>query len=184
MRQALRFALLCALAAPSALSAGKPHGISWGKTGISFEQYRGDAVECGRSGYYLDVADTEAAQVFRRATRVLEASEANATPSVDTYITSARIVEGTRPEYRMEDVRKLLQGTVDGCLIDRGYTPFQLSQAQRKQLGRLKMGSPERHAFLYKLATDPEVLSAQKVSFVLEDAPLQSASLKTGHKPN
>ena len=168
----LRFALAAAIVAPSPALAAKAVSLSWGKEGVGFERYRQDAVECGRSGYYLDVSGTEAAKVFRAASTRLELNElsrGSGTFDAGMLISSARIVEGTRPIDRMEDVRSLLQGTVDGCLIERGYTPFRLNDAQKRQLQRLHLGSQERHAFLYRLATDPNVLRRQAVAFTLAE---------------
>ena len=171
--------LTCALALPATALSAKPPGLSWGKAGVSFEQYRSDSVECAREGYYLDVSGTEAAQVFRRASRMIDTNEAGGV-NLDTAITTGHIVAGTQPEERMGEVRKLLQGTVDGCLIDRGYTPFELTKPQRAQLSRLKKGSPQRHAYLYKLSIDPEVLRSQAVAFALDDAPAAT----TAHRKN
>jgi hypothetical protein len=45
------------------------------------------------------------------------------------------------------------------CLVERGYTEFQLTSEQRAQLAKLPQGSDERREYLYKLGTDPQVLS-------------------------
>ena len=85
---------------------------SWGKPGISFDQYRNDASECGHVGGNMDVSHTEAAGVFKRATRQLESNEAGLTtlqgPAIlNVVVTSARVVEGTRPEERIQDVKAI-----------------------------------------------------------------------------
>src|SRR4051812_24713900 len=87
------------------LAAATPHATSWGKSGVSMDQYRRDAGECGRAGYYLDVSKTEAAQVFKRATGQLQANEthlaaADAKPPeiLNIVTTSAHIVEDARPD--------------------------------------------------------------------------------------
>jgi hypothetical protein len=61
----------------------------------------------------------------------------------------------------MKDVGALMQSKVDDCLKSRGYVRFRLSDAQRRHLERLHLGSAERHIYLYRLATDPDVLRAQ-----------------------
>lgn len=53
-------------------------------------------------------------------------------------------------QARMETVRK--------CLIDRGYTEFELTPEQRSELAQLKPGSQERLDYLYKLGTNPDFL--------------------------
>lgn len=162
----------CAALLVTPLAAAKPTSISWGKLGVSLDQYRDDAVACGRAGYYRDVAGTEAAQVFKRATSQLESNEsdmqslartAGSLPPMDIVGVSTRIVASTRPGERMNDVRDLLQDTVAVCLRQRGYTPFWLTKTQQSRLRHLHLGSPERHAYLHGLATDPNVLRAQAI---------------------
>lgn len=162
MRLAALIALTACLALTSGLQAAPTVQVSWGKVGISLEQYRHDAVQCGRAGYYRDVSHTEAAQVFKNASRQLEANE-NSGADVGTFIASARIVEGTRPEMQIAQVRAYLQEATDRCLTELGYSRFRLTGAQQRQLRRLHLGSPERHAYLYSLASDPAVLRSQAV---------------------
>lgn len=150
----------------SSLAAAKTETTSWGKSGVSMDQYRRDAVECGRAGYYLDVSKTEAARVLQRATGQLQANEADLAsaegPEIMNIVTSsAHIVEGARPDERMRQIGDRLQTTIDDCLRQRGYVRFRLTDPQRKHLGHLHLGSPERHAYLYRLATDSDVLTAQ-----------------------
>jgi hypothetical protein len=180
MRQPLRCAVAIACLLPAPLLGARTEAVSWGKPGVTIEQYRRDAVECGRAGYYLDVSETEAAHVFKAATGQLESNEASlpslamlagdgppserAAAAMDVagiVGRSAHIVEGTRPQERIRAVGTLMQGTVDDCLRQRGYIRFRLTDAQRRQLGRLHLGSPARHAYLYGLATDPVVLREQ-----------------------
>ncbi|WP_084582771.1 hypothetical protein [Sphingomonas azotifigens] len=154
---------------PAAALASERPILSWGKPGVTLESYRADAVACGREGYYLDVSNTEAAKVFQQASAQLENNEANLRVAGDLDRTiqiagdSSRIVERTRPAERMREVRTLLQDTVSNCLRARGYTQFQLTAAQQRHLRGLKQGSPERHAYLHGLASDPAVLAAQKL---------------------
>jgi hypothetical protein len=53
-------------------------------------------------------------------------------------------------QARMETVRK--------CLVERGYTEFELTPEQRAELARLPQGSQERHDYLYNLGTNPDFL--------------------------
>ncbi len=157
-------AVACLLSAP--LAAAQTEATSWGKPGVSIDQYRTDAITCGRTGYYADVSGTDAAKVFKDATGQLEANEADLTNAtgpriMDIVTRSARIVDGTRPEERMKDIDALMQAKVDDCLKVRGYVHFKLTDSQRKHLARLHLGSAERHIYLYQLATDPDVLKAQ-----------------------
>jgi hypothetical protein len=167
----LRCLFLIAVMAPSAALAAKPPMLSWGKPGVSLAAYREDAVSCGRQGHYLDISNTEAAKVFKQASSQLENNENNLASSAMTgdtnrimsvAVDSARIVERTQPAKRMKEVRTLLQDTVATCLRERGYRQFRLTEAQQRQLGALRLGSAERHAYLHGLARDPAILEAQQ----------------------
>jgi hypothetical protein len=189
MRASLAVATALLAAAPVAAANGPQ--VSWGKLGVTFEQYRADAVACGRAGYYLDVSGTDAARVFRNASHQIDtivdtgAAPVNkwATDQIDPSHGAAslsrieeapahfvevgtrigHVVASTRPEERMREVGQLLQSTVEQCLVARGYQRFQLSSDQRKHLRKLRPGTPERQAYLYGLATDAEILKAQAI---------------------
>ena len=172
----LPFALLlaAALTVPGA-AAPKPQE-SWGKADVSFETYRTDAVECGRLAYYADVSDTEQAKLFVSASRRLEAADDHGmgVPSATSEMELQRMVglaarseqirAGIRPEKRMKELHVGLVDVVETCLEQRGYSRFTLTEEQRDALGKLKKGSPERHRFMHSLASDADVLRAQKVA--------------------
>ena len=156
---------LAAVSAPAATSTQGPKE-SWGKAGVSFEQYREDAVECGRSGYYLDVSSTEAAKQLVSASRQLDMiAQGSGVDPMDQALHYAnqrqRIVSSTHPDKQFNDIKDLLQATVDRCLKSRGYLKFQLTDDQRRALRKLKIGSEARHIYLYRLASDPAVLAGQ-----------------------
>ena len=180
MRPALPCAVALAFLLSAPLIAAKTEATSWGKPGVSIDQYRTDAITCGRAGYYMDVSHTEAAHVFKDATGQLAANESGLTGAAmaaadgppqervlaamevaDIANRSSHIVESTRPKERMKDVGALMQSRVDDCLKDRGYMRFRLTSGQRKHLERLHLGSVDRHVYLYQLATNPDVLKAQ-----------------------
>lgn len=190
----MRLAILATalLVTPVPLSAAPAPEYSWGKAGITLEQYRHDAVECGRMGHYRDVSGTNAARIFRNAsgqlhtissgsgvvvnmweTDHLDASggatgntryEEAPTMAVETSRKQSQIVESTRPQKRIAEVRVFMEEAVTTCLTERGYTRFRLTAEQRKRLSHLRPGSPERHAFLFSLASDPRVLASQAVA--------------------
>lgn len=155
------------LAVSTPVVAASSAHLSWGKIGVSFEQYRADAVACGRAGYYLDLAQTEQAKVFKRATSRLETNEAGVQelpPLQQTIVvlTSASIVAGTRPDAKFRELRAIQEGPMTTCLRERGYTQFELTEPQKAALRRLRHGSPERHRYLHRLASDPNVLEGQR----------------------
>jgi hypothetical protein len=53
-------------------------------------------------------------------------------------------------QARLETVRK--------CLVERGYTEFELTPEQRAELAQLPQGSQARLDYLYKLGTNPDFL--------------------------
>ena len=174
LRLPIALLLAAALAVPGA-AAPKPQE-SWGKADVSFETYRTDAVECGRLAYYADVSDTEQAKLFVSASRRLEAADDHGmgVPSATSEMELQRMVglaarseqirAGIRPEKRMKELHVGLVDVVETCLEQRGYSRFTLTEEQRDALGKLKKGSPERHRFMHSLASDADVLRAQKVA--------------------
>jgi hypothetical protein len=151
MRPSIR--RLAVLAVAGGLLAGAaqaqpaPDRQSWGKPGISFLQYRTDAVECaylaGSAGP-VTVASVDLVFAFDGG---------------DVF----EVMESTkRNQYRMwNNVADQLEPALETCLRGRGYRPFKLTAEQSAQLKALKAGSASRHRYLYGLAIDPDVLKAQ-----------------------
>lgn len=171
---------LCMIFAVPALAASAPEE-SWGKAGISFDQYRSDAVECGREGYYLDISETADAKEFVKASRQLDTIN-GLTPTGTTNVgpngqvtsnevdqmarfaaTQQHVIDNVRPDQRFRSIKQTLQTTTDNCLLKRGYSKFYLTDEQRHRLRKLKAGSDERHNYLYRLASNPAVLDRQKI---------------------
>jgi len=164
--------------------AADPPRVSWGKPGVGIDQYRSDAVTCGRAGLATDVADMKAVKTLISASHQLDAVLENrgsggggapAAPSaggmleidpaaLNTAQQVSRITEGANPRARFREVRTALQTTTDSCLTERGYVRFNLTGAQRERLERLKRGTPERHAYLHALASDADVLARQRAT--------------------
>ena len=170
MRIFLFIAGATGLAPLSAAPAAPALNVSWGKSGVSFDQYRDDAIFCGRAGYYRDVSGTQAAQTLKRATTQLEANEAdlgtqdyNQDRMLGTVHTSARIIQATRAAERLREIRAYLEEEVSTCLQARGYRKFNLTQEQAASLKKNRRGSRERHEYLYKLASDPQILATQGI---------------------
>ena len=145
-----RFAILATglitVLAGAAQAQPAPGRQSWGKSGISFLQYRTDAVECA----YI-ASSTAPVSV----------------PSVDLVFAFDggdvfEVMEGAkRSQYRIwNNVADQLEPALDSCLGGRGYRPFRLTDEQNTQLKALKRGSASRHRYLYGLAVDPIVLTS------------------------
>ena len=166
-----------------ALSAPAPKE-SWGKAGITLAQYRRDALDCGLRGYYTDISKTEDAQAFVKASRRLDAvttggastpmaagssgTGPDSTNAVDQLAEYAQeqqhIVDSIRPDERIRNIKKTLLTNDQQCLMQRGYSRFVLTDEQRHALSKLKAGSDRRRAYLYNLASNPDVLQNQKAA--------------------
>lgn len=181
MRVTVTFALAVVLSAVPALSQTRVPRDSWGKAGVSLVQYRADAAACSAQGYFKDISGTKAAKDFVRASRELDSatqsnfqSMPNENPIEAEMIYAGRmeaIVHSIRPEKRMAEIATIQQEVVDSCLITRGYRRFRLSEAQRHELGKLSIGSMARRQYLFQLARDPAVLTAQAEWYVERPKP-------------
>lgn len=74
-----------------------------------------------------------------------------------------QVRRGIRPEKRMQELKEGMVGVVEDCLRERGYVQFRLTDEQREMLSHLSRGSEERREFLYRLASDADILSAQQL---------------------
>ena len=174
----------CALIIGAPASSATAPKESWGKAGVTLTQYRQDALYCGLRGYYTDISQTDDAKAFVKASKQLDAVTSggasapmtvdssatgpNTTNSVDQLAqyaaTQQHIVESIRPDERFKSIKKTLVSTDEECLAGRGYSKFALTDEQRKALSKLKDGSDARRAYLYSLASDPEILQNQRAT--------------------
>ena len=146
---------------------------SWGRAGVDYDTYRKDALQCGLKGYYADISQTEQARAFVDASRKMKAIDnsnlvsPSATPdeamaqSVEQAARYDQVRTSIRPEKKIRELKQGMEQVVTDCLKQRGYEKFRLTEGQRKALSKLTKGSDERKQFLYKLASDPDVLDAQ-----------------------
>lgn len=166
MRTHRTLAIVATIVAITPLGAATRKPIeSWSKPGVSFEQYRGDAIACAERGYYLDISQTDDAKAFVRGSRELDGatqSAAAAAPNADPVDDAVRraneyerIRRSVEPERRIDHLKTVLQSAVDTCLRERGYAKFTLTADQRRRLGKMPIGSPQRRTYLYELATGP-----------------------------
>ena len=174
-------AIVLLASAPAAAAETKAIRESWGKAGVGFDQYRADAIACGHAGYDRDIADTDAAKAFVTASKEYDTTlNGTAAPQIGQDPQDAAQLYASRlgqikasldPDRRMKEIGDLQQSTVEACLTQHGYHRFRLTQDQRRHLAKLKIGSPERHDYLYRLASDPEVLDAQTIDAAAEHTP-------------
>ncbi len=141
------FALLPMVIACQPVEARRAPVESWSKLGVSFDQYRNDAIECAQVGYFRDVSGDEPAKRFLRGWKTAENSLNGAAGT--NWEESVRIIQ---PDRRRRQVHAIQVNDVERCLTDRGYAPFTLSADEERQLRRYKAGSPERHRYMHGLA--------------------------------
>jgi hypothetical protein len=164
-------AAACLAAAASAASAAPAPETSWGRAGVSYDEYRADASRCLHLVERLDLEGTRPAQALILASRrienlaggVVSAQNSEGDTGFDRVIANqvANSVALARPEVRFRQIRDLMRTAMTACLTELGYTRFRLTEAQRDRLRHLRARQPERHAYLHSLASDPAVLAAQ-----------------------
>jgi hypothetical protein len=166
--------------ASAAYAANAPQ-TSWGKAGISFDDYRSDATFCLREAAGTDLTGTEPANALVLASRRMAAGDTNDyTPSVggasgastaiatggfDPLIEAANRMQreriAARPDLRIRQAHDIMQRRLDHCLAGRGYHRFRLTDDQRRRLRHFPERAAERQTYLYSLASDPRILAAQ-----------------------
>jgi hypothetical protein len=113
--------------------------VSWGKAGVSFADYKRDALYC--SAYGTVYALNAPAWAVTR---------------------DGNLWDAIMMHYQNRDFVRLGQGDVEHCLALRGYSRFHLSPDEAAHLATLQAGSEARRRYLYSLGSDPQVLAAQK----------------------
>jgi hypothetical protein len=173
----LSAAVLLATAA-SAVSAAPAPETSWGRAGVSYDEYRADASRCLHLVERIDLEGTQPAQALITATRRIEnlsgqigAGAQDLGNGFDNVVANqiAGAVAQARPEVRFRQIRDLMRTAMTACLTELGYTRFRLTEAQREQLRHLRSRQPARHAYLHRLASDPNVIAAQAVPEAAEE---------------
>jgi hypothetical protein len=140
-------------------AAGRPPTGSWAKAAVSYPQYRDDAIDCAKKGYFRDVSNDEPAKKF-----VEGFNAATTRLNTPTFGSSQQPLSGlpdmgawrdsilrTQPDRRKRELQAIQTNDVEQCLQAKGYRKFTLSRAQEKQLARLRRGSEQRHLYLYEI---------------------------------
>jgi hypothetical protein len=176
----------CAAAVLAGCSVnGSTPVTAWGKKDVSMLDYRTDAGQCAVLATTRQT-ETDAAkqaggingQNSGAPTQAPSGGQGSAgtggaTGAVNpvgggTYrdSASADFVNRAAMQHRTQEMSEQLarNNALKSCLVNRGYTEFELTAEQRTQLAKLPMGSDERREYLYKLGTDAEVLSKQSLA--------------------
>lgn len=167
-RNARNIALVLAcsgLLATSAAVAAPSKGETWGKAGVSFLQYRTDAVECA---YEAETkAPVKIAQVDLAF--MIDSAQLDANPQQDLtkpnpdinavldYAAQSRM----RMDRTWREVARQIEPALTSCLTARGYQRLKLTAEQASELKRLRPGARARNVYLWSLAADPGILQAQ-----------------------
>ena len=149
--------MVTALSTP--LSAAQRRDESWGKAGISFLQYRTDAVECAYD------AETKASVSIPQVdlTFMTDAPSPDAQPQMDPTNPNldTRVVLDYAAQSQMHmnktwrEVARQLEPALTACLKARGYQRIRLGPDQVEQLKRLSPGTRARQVYLWTLAVAP-----------------------------
>ena len=179
----VRSCLIAAFAlasASAAFGAAKAPAFGWGKAGVSYEQYRADALACAQLGFASDVDDTAPVVALRDASQRMESMEkslpgaaqsAAASASggaVDTsrMVAIAQDIEfvrsSARPAHQIKELKEVIFETIRGCMTAYGYVRFRLLGSQRDAYAKASDDkADEARKYLYSLASDPAVLESQ-----------------------
>jgi hypothetical protein len=153
-RYALWVAALTLPAVAAAADGAKPY-ISWGKEGVSFEQYREDSIACGTKGAARDMREERAFKDVAHGTNFQD-SALERGDAVEYVMIYKRNFRSNVPR-----LQQFLVNGVEECLMEKGYRPFALTHDQAKQLHNYEKGSQSRFYYLHQLSSDPRVLRAQ-----------------------
>ena len=148
-------ALASAAGLAGAAAAAHRPALTWGKPGVTYEEYRADATACLRAAAATDLTGTEPAEALVLASRRIETAMNSDPWSV------AQATDAARPDLSIRQARDILQARLNHCLVAHGYHRFRLTDAQRRQLNHWNLRQPERQAYLHSLASDPQVLASQ-----------------------
>lgn len=158
----VRLGLACILAAAAlpAFAQRPPSDESWGKPGVSYLQYRTDAVECAyKVGQEAPVSIPMVDLVFSMDMPVID--PVDATGAVDTsgalnssaYDTVKSLdTARSRMTKPWREVVRQVRPALAQCLTERGYRRFRLTKEQYEELKRLPSGSRVRQVYLWNLS--------------------------------
>jgi hypothetical protein len=151
----------------------------WAKTGVSYEQYRGDALECGKKGLASNIDNSDEVKTLARASQQLDAADAGAQASMnmaagptgqsnlasgamDRSTQEQAIVAAAQPARQYAGIKEKMFQVVRRCMIDHGYAKIVLTESQRKEYAGIKGDADMRRTYIHKLASDPHVLETQR----------------------
>ena len=132
------------------------HKKSWGKVGVTLEEYWIDSAQCAHIAADTDLEGTPPADALVLASRRID--------NWSGYGDIAAALRMASPEIQWNRAATLMRRELEGCLTERGYMKFELTDRQYRKLRKLDAGSLERRTYLHSLASDPDILTAQALA--------------------
>jgi hypothetical protein len=184
----MNITLTISCAAAAALLAGcattSTTQLAWGKGGVSLVDFGTDVGTCTGLAAATENSDNGANTAGgisgKNSTGGRTETASNSGPSVGaaagspqtigggTYRDMANpdLVQRAANQQRATEMNKMraTQGVLKSCLTQRGYTEFSLTPEQDAHLKTLPTGSREYYEYLYKLGSDPEVVTKQAIA--------------------
>jgi len=171
-----------AVAGMAACSVNATKTTSWGKAGVSMIDYQTDTILCATLADNVgtgngantaggidgknDVARTgggaEAAVAHGNSGGESSSNAQSMSGGMYSGMASSDYASRAATQQRAQEMQ-IKQAKVEAlhsCLVQRGYTEFDLTAEQRAELDKLPQGSDARRQYLYKLGTDPNVLKS------------------------
>jgi hypothetical protein len=169
--KSILFAAGAALALCACATTTSSPPTSWGKAGVSKQDYGNDVGMC--TGIASQVGSGSGVNTAGGVSgRNSGAGGSGAAPGSSgtvaggTYqgMASSDYAQRAATQQRSQEMaaKRAQTDAYKSCLAERGYKEFTLSAEQRAHLATLKAGSNEYHEYLYSLGTDPAVVNAKK----------------------
>ena len=156
----------------SACSTTPRNTTAWGKANVSKVEYGTDVGMCNGLASLENSGNGANTAGGMNGSRASGAGSANAGGSMGTLgggtytgTASPDLVNRAATQQQSQEMaaKRFREDTLSRCLVERGYSKFALTAEQNAELAKLKPGSNEYHEYLYKLGTNAEVVSKQKV---------------------
>lgn len=168
------------LVACSVNSGRASRQTSWGKEGVSMLDYQTDSILCAtlaeraeadsgaKTAGGINGSNSSAAGGAASGSAGSQGGGSFGSLSGGTYRETASpdLVNRAANQNQSREMQ-LKQARMDAlrsCLVSRGYTEFELTDAERAKVDSLAPGSDERREYLYTLGTNPEILKTRAVT--------------------
>ena len=177
-------------------NASRP--TSWGKEGVSMLDYQTDGILCAtlaeraqadngaKTAGGLNGSNNGAGGGGASGSAGSQGGDSMGSWGGGTYRETASpdLVNRAANQHQSREMQ-LKQARMDAlrsCLVGRGYTEFELTEAERAKVDSLPAGSDARREYLYSLGTNPEILKTRALA--KPAAPAPAAGSATPAKPN